>query len=966
MSASRSSRPALELPEEVLSTILSHTDFSSTFYNVVQVNRAWSRVAFDIKVVRVRATPTVQKLRIDAILSRFPVLEELILEPSTRSLEYGPNLIHEVARSFTGHPTLRRIRCGSDFIVAGALNGCPRLEDLNLSYMHTWMKPRDDGTNGDDGTAMSEDNNGEGNETQMEMDGAFSPNMPLAQDGLSGFRRNLASILKKGRALKKVDIEAATFWHRSARTAENVASSVNAGPLSLYKSVDSGFVLGSNLEVLRLTNFSGWSLQNFSDWLGAPSSPGLPALREFRLDADYLNLPASMIKNLGQACPSLRSLKIKYANLAPAHLLEMAATLPQLHVLSLGKCEMWFLPAANNPSLVGRLGSDRIAEIDSEDEEVPAIVATAGSLGLSGTSLSIAGTAIMPLPAPSNQDNIDSNEDPEGEETLAWDGPSPSPSMQSSNIAPSSLSSRSVSYADLVDHMTSAMPELHSLHLNSNVLHAMTPPLLPAIASLRNSSTSRHAQQGKGISRTGSLESLKIFDTADTRPDAEQVVELVGSYPSLRSLRMDVPAGQDIAAAIADGAGLAVGIDPGPPATSQNAFAFIQESLPELTRLELRCAKQERPNAPTGLSSSRTGGGSSSGLKRWGTVTNLSMDGLDAESVMPLDTTQDYEELAGRNGSEMDDDGGYRELSYDEEEAELRREYDMEEKRSSGPAGKLTDLTLWAAHPSTIPGLLQYNSATLTSLSLNYVPGWNLHPMVTSSSAASPGSIPPLPALRKLTIKTLSNMAVFDAMSLLDGLLGDEDNESSLGLPSLTHLHVDALHRAQLPPLTERELLGIARRTPSLRHLKLGNLKVSEKVWKALVTGKSRSGGSLWPELETIDLAGSFGGIGAVLDSTWVDKLLKPFIEQHRKLRGVALHVDGVVFALDSDIPIEPGQQAKDSEGQGGSWKRHLKSIVDRRVADLSGYLKFSKWVAEKWQNLEAVTIMGPLSGIAG
>ncbi|KAJ3268332.1 hypothetical protein HDU76_011443, partial [Blyttiomyces sp. JEL0837] len=93
-----------------------------------------------LEAVTVKATPAVKAIGLSKLLERFPALETLWLVPSTKTLvEHSPQLVHELAAAFTGHTTLRRIHCGSDHIIRGALSGCPRLEEIHLSFLHSWL-----------------------------------------------------------------------------------------------------------------------------------------------------------------------------------------------------------------------------------------------------------------------------------------------------------------------------------------------------------------------------------------------------------------------------------------------------------------------------------------------------------------------------------------------------------------------------------------------------------------------------------------------------------------------------------------------------------------------------------------------------------------------------------------------------------------------------------------------------------
>ncbi|KAJ3214750.1 Protein M3 [Dinochytrium kinnereticum] len=788
-----------EIPDEILIAIFAAADFASSFRSVILVNKIWHRVAFDAKRINVTATPAVKKLTLDVLLRRFPVVEDLVLTPSSRNLEFGPDLIHEIAKQFTGHPTLRRIFCGSDFIVPGALEGCPRMEHLNLSYLHTWFNASD----GD----RDELGNFDGEEEEDEEVG----NDGFVEDGhresTSSHRRNLAGILKRGKALRVLDIESATFWHRGPRT-DFLSNSMRMD----------GEMFGLNLEVLKLGNFSGWSLQNFTIWLGKAGSGGLPVLKEFRLDADYLNLPQQFIRNLAIGCPSLKSLRIKYANLAPMHMIEMADQLPNLELLSLGKCEIWFYP--------------------SKSEEHAKMT-----------------TALI------QQWQQDGEESAE-EEILASNG---------------SSAVHFVSYSELVHHLTASMRNLECLHFNQNTLHALASPP-PHSRSLRNVVTSHP------------LQSLKVFDTNETRPTSEQFEEMLGAFPHLQTLRLDVPVLEDIRR----------------EGSRPRSWSFIHELLPNLKVLELRCAKPKMAV------------------------------GEDAYS-----------------------------FHVKEEESSLI---------PSTKFGKISTLAVWSTHPSSLPRLLSLNAATLTTLTLNYLPGCSM------SQDSYKGSIPLLPSLKTLAIKTLTHVAVFDAMYLLDAILGEE------GCPSLRNLTMEALHRSPLPPVNVQELISVATRTPSLTSLKLNNLKLPKEIF-----GKIRG---LWKALESLEVVGRFGGVGVIADHTWVEsfdgKGFRSLIESKPCLKIIRMHLEGVNVDFDmttsnpvsgsrNPIPesitdsgtshhfagvLTLGPVLTDSVEIGDvGWRQRFRKVIDRRVADMSGYRMFSEWIAARWPHLQEVDFTGPLSG---
>ncbi|KAJ3097353.1 hypothetical protein HDU97_004931 [Phlyctochytrium planicorne] len=831
------------LPDEILGHIFEYSEFGASFRSIIRVSKIWHRVAFDIKRIVVRATPIVKKLGLNSILSRFPLLEDLILEPSSRNLEYGPDLIHEIAKHFSGHPTLRRISCGSDFIIPGSLSGCSMLENIQLGFLHTWGTSAEDLADTEDGM-LDEYEDAEGVEAVTEQESA------QIRESTSAFRRNLAAILKRGKRLKVLDIESATFWYRPSKATQR------------RESIDGGWdgLAGHGLKVLGLKNFSGWSLQNFTTWLGTSPTVAFPDLEELKLDADYLNLPPAFFRNLGLGCPALKRLHVKYANLAPHHLFDIAEYLNGLSLLSIGKSEFWFYPAAGHQEEAG-------LEFGQDDE------------------------------------------------ILEMDG---------------EVSQRMVVYSDVVRFLTTHLKSLASLHFNQNTLHAIsensTMPLPPRPLSFPD------------VSKHVALRALKVFDVTDKRMTSDQFMGLVALFPNLCSLRIDVPMLEDIRV--------------GDAIMAPESWSFLHDHLPQLETLELRCAKPKRKaSAPDPLAPNPSPASMALGVKPLAIVGQ----GIRAPTLDKEFNIQD--------GSVANEDDEEEEVFAEDivGEEDMLEEDDFEETLSleepeleKAVMGKITSLSLWSSHPSSLPGLLGINSSTLTHLSLNYIP--NSATMLHSHN----GTIPVLPKLRSLIIKTLTHAAVFDAMYLLDAVLGEQ------GCPSLRFLTIEALHRSPLPPVNSEELASVAMRTPGLVQLKLNNLKVS-----ADFLGRIRR---QWTKLERVELVGRFGGVGTVVDRKWVEDSVagfSSFIEGKPGLKVVRIHVEGVdVEPSDAlDLPGGVNVGAKPipvpSDEPERSWKQMYRNIINQRVSDMSGYRRFSEWIAARWTSLEEVTMTGPLSGFS-
>jgi hypothetical protein len=73
------------------------------------------------------------------ILNSFPLLTSMHLKPSSNPLSDGPHLLHSIAATFAGNPTLKSIRCASVSILDGALS-CPRLTGVRLDFSHEWTE----------------------------------------------------------------------------------------------------------------------------------------------------------------------------------------------------------------------------------------------------------------------------------------------------------------------------------------------------------------------------------------------------------------------------------------------------------------------------------------------------------------------------------------------------------------------------------------------------------------------------------------------------------------------------------------------------------------------------------------------------------------------------------------------------------------------------------------------------------
>ncbi|KAL2916710.1 hypothetical protein HK105_203826 [Polyrhizophydium stewartii] len=317
------------LPPELLAHILGFLDFEELL----------PRLPLTLKV---KATQTTKRIGLDAIVARFPLLRELVLESSSSTSGSGGSgsstmLVHEVAHQFRGHPTLQRITSASDVVMRGVMSGCPSIEELRLP---SDAVVRDDGD--DD---MVQELRAEQALGRSESAGASRPFDPdtLGPRG----RRNVGLILRALPALKHLEIDGPSFWRRQVAMQPD-------GSAALVSSLGGSHALAvaptpaaavSQLETLKMTSINSWSLTNFLAWLASPGEPKLPHLRSLYLDIDYLHFPPSGIRAIAHGCPNLRALKLKFGILARETLFDIATHLHGLERLSLSKCDLWFVSA---------------------------------------------------------------------------------------------------------------------------------------------------------------------------------------------------------------------------------------------------------------------------------------------------------------------------------------------------------------------------------------------------------------------------------------------------------------------------------------------------------------------------------------------------------------------------------------------------------------------------------------------
>ncbi|KAJ3402779.1 hypothetical protein HDV05_008232 [Chytridiales sp. JEL 0842] len=280
-----------DIPHEVLCRIFSFLHFSDIFPTLPLVSKSFHSASYSARKVIVPSTPLVKSLSLSSILHRFPLLSDVSLQPSSRSFidHQNPNLIHEIAAEFKGTKGLKSIECGSDHMLPAVLRGSPRLEALKVPLVHDWEEVGggagvdfdawDGGMDEDDGDDDGMDVDVPGMTLDDDLDNVVHPqanqhidpemnhlNMLLGSSNTST-RRNLGAILRFGKSLKLVELEAPTFWQR--RT-----------PHRRYEDAE------SQVEILRLNSMTGEAIENFVEWLKVPSGGRLGCLKELKLDVD--------------------------------------------------------------------------------------------------------------------------------------------------------------------------------------------------------------------------------------------------------------------------------------------------------------------------------------------------------------------------------------------------------------------------------------------------------------------------------------------------------------------------------------------------------------------------------------------------------------------------------------------------------------------------------------------------------
>ncbi|TPX72910.1 hypothetical protein SpCBS45565_g00399 [Spizellomyces sp. 'palustris'] len=284
------------------------------------------------ETLSLEATISVLDYTLPRILSGYPRLERLIIEPSryidTIDAAY---LLTKVAQQFRGHPTLRYLFCSSDWIVPGAVEGCPRLEVLIVPSLRG-KEEEEEEEEPQAVSGMEEDGRGSSMDT---MDVEYPDDLHENERRIggrhweiwrgSGMRRNLTWIMKHKPTLTHIEMNKPTFWNRIPKVAP-------ISPLPILKH-------------LKLSDICSWALVNFLDFLRQSGQREQPALRHLitlSLDLDWLIVPTNAYEAISLGCPNLQSLTFIYANLTPAGVEAIATHLPRLKCLVMDKCDMWF------------------------------------------------------------------------------------------------------------------------------------------------------------------------------------------------------------------------------------------------------------------------------------------------------------------------------------------------------------------------------------------------------------------------------------------------------------------------------------------------------------------------------------------------------------------------------------------------------------------------------------------------
>ncbi|KAI8916956.1 hypothetical protein DFJ77DRAFT_540387 [Powellomyces hirtus] len=311
------------LPFETLLHIFSYISSDQQIPRLSRVCKRWALSVRDIRVLELECSVAVFKYGLPRILFQYPRLCRLVLNPA-RSIarEVAAGLVDQVAAQFTGHPTVQHIWCSSDWIVPGAIDGCPVLKELRLISHSSDLR--------DDAPPIAEETMVADNMAAAAVAIVSTPAAPAHREiwNASGLRRNLTWILKSKPWLTHVQMDHPHLW---ARASQDTA-------------VQTSFALRS----LNLTSLTASSILSFIDFLnprqlGAASV--LPHLTTLSMEIDYAFLPRTMFAALAAGCPLLSSLTLSTLEAPPSMICTMATDLAHLPLTKLvfDKCSVWFV-----------------------------------------------------------------------------------------------------------------------------------------------------------------------------------------------------------------------------------------------------------------------------------------------------------------------------------------------------------------------------------------------------------------------------------------------------------------------------------------------------------------------------------------------------------------------------------------------------------------------------------------------
>ncbi|KAK6099826.1 hypothetical protein MT418_001207 [Batrachochytrium dendrobatidis] len=350
------------LPLELVTNILSRLDFEEQFPHLPTVNSIWYAALKDIKLLVVKASPSLKQADLGKVVALFPLLQELHLK--TADYMQDTALVHQIAQQFKGHSNLRLIVSSSDMIIKGVLKGCPKLESVILTAEPIMQSHNEDQVYE---TQLNQEMNLGSVTTNLESTSTSNfrsyDSTPLGPRG----RRNIGLLLAALPKLKNLDVDGPSFWRRHCLFGQS-SDAVHAPRR-----------IGHHLESLKLTSVNSWTMINFLSWLDSynrnitdnsrvaisdvdkefkvhdasefkinipqPINDQAPLfnLRHLYLDIDYLYLPANAIKVLSQGSPNLQSLKIKFGILPHNLIFDIKTYMSSLKSLTLSKCDVWFV-----------------------------------------------------------------------------------------------------------------------------------------------------------------------------------------------------------------------------------------------------------------------------------------------------------------------------------------------------------------------------------------------------------------------------------------------------------------------------------------------------------------------------------------------------------------------------------------------------------------------------------------------